>query len=472
MSNDAGFWGREAELESLRNWSRKGAKLVALYGRRRVGKTRLVEEAFNNARLLKIEGLEGAGQAHQQRLFLSSMADFFNRSELKLVRPGSWIDIFSILSDSLGTKPCVVFLDEFQWLASGRTRLVSQLKYAWDNLFSKKNRVLLILCGSVSSFMVNRVLKSKALYGRVDQEMHLRPLRLGELRKTFVPKRSAKELVELYMVMGGIPQYLKMVNLSKSVLLNIQELCFRPNAYLANEFERLFASHFGTNRRYRDILLSLAKRGWANRNRLKKDCRLDSGGRVTEYLENLELAGFIESYTPVDKPAAVRNLRYRICDPYLRFYFTFVHHKRRQISQFAGGTSVSQFLPSPKYNTWRGLAFESICYAHRQEIAAKLGFSAISYYSGSWFAKGDEQLKTQIDLLFDRADGVVTICEIKFTDKKIGLEAIGEMEKKIDIFPNPKQRTVEKVLISAAPPTDQLVKTGYFHSILSIDALF
>jgi AAA+ ATPase superfamily predicted ATPase len=475
------FWGREREIATLRDWDRKSAKLVTLYGRRRVGKTRLVEESFKGSAVLAIEGVEGEGQAAQQRLFLARMAEFFGRSELKLIRPQSWIDVLSLLSDCLKRRPCVVLLDEFQWLASGRSQLVSHFKYAWDNFFTKKNRALFILCGSVSSFMVNRVLKSKALYGRVDLELHLQPLVLGELsclvqagsdRGELARRRSMAELVELYMVVGGVPQYLKMIDPSRSVYLNVEKLLFTPNGYLVNEFERLFASHFGTNRRYRDILIALARRGWADRDRVQKDCQLGSGGRISEYLDNLELAGFIESYRPIDRPRAVRNLRYRLADQYLLFYFRFVHDRRDQINRLRGQVPRSQLLPDRSYRSWRGLAFERVCYVHRQEIASRLGFGAVSYEAGSWFGKGASDRTTQIDLLFSRADGVITLCEVKFTDEKVGLDVIREVERKIEILPNPKHRSIERVLISASEPTRQLRDTGYFDTILGLDVFF
>jgi AAA+ ATPase superfamily predicted ATPase len=468
----AEFWGRERELATLRGWERDRSLLVTIYGRRRVGKTRLVEEAFRGKALLAIEGIEGEGQAAQQRLVLTRMAEFFARPELRLVRPESWIDVLSLLSECLEQRPCVVLLDEFQWLAAGRSRLVSHLKYAWDNFFTKKNRVLLILCGSISSFMVDRVLKSEALYGRVDLELHLQPLALGELRDYFASRRSTRELVELYMIVGGIPQYLKIVDRRRSVYLNIEQLCFTPNGYLVNEFDRLFASHFGTNRRYREILLSLARRGWADRDQLQKDCRLGSGGRISDYLENLELAGFVESYGPIDKPGAVRNLRYRLADQYLLFYFKFVHDRRNEIAGLRGPVPRSRLLPDKRYHAWRGLAFERVCYLHRQEIASKLGFGAVSYRAGSWFAKGAGGQRTQIDLLFARADGVTTLCEVKFTDAKVGLELIDEVGRKLEIFPNPRRRTIEKVLISASEPSRQLQDAGFFNRILGLDAFF
>ena len=218
------FWGRERELSELRAWDRKRSRLAVIYGRRRVGKTRLVEEAFAQAAMLKVDGLEGQGQAEQQRIFLRAMSEHLGRPELRRIRSMSWLDIFEMLSKALGKRPCVLFLDEFQWLAVGRNRLISHLKHAWDNLFSKRNRILLILCGSVSSFMVNRVLRSKALYGRVDLELPLLPLAIDEVRDHFVPRRSLKEFVDLYMALGGIPQYLLLVDLSMSARLNLERL--------------------------------------------------------------------------------------------------------------------------------------------------------------------------------------------------------------------------------------------------------
>ena len=290
------FWGRLREVAELQQWDGQQSQLSVIYGRRRVGKTRLVERACQTLPMLHAEGLEGERQSVQRQVLLEAVSQFADRTELSLFRSSSWRELFSLASRVLGDRPCILFLDEFQWMAGSRTTLVSHLKYAWDNLFSKCNRVHLILCGSVSSFMVNKVLQSKALYGRVDREIHLLPLRLPEVKPHFTKRRSLREVAELYMVLGGIPEYLKRINRSKSARLNLQALCFTPNGYLVNEFDRLFASHFGKNRHYRDILIALAKNRWADREHLQHLCNIDSGGRMSEYLRNLELAGFVESY--------------------------------------------------------------------------------------------------------------------------------------------------------------------------------
>lgn len=465
------FWGREQERAALHDWNGKQSRLTVLYGRRRVGKTRLVEEAFRDVNLIRVEGLEGLGARTQQALFRQMLISRLGYTSLEKAE-NDWLSLLSRLSDCLGNKPAVVFLDEFQWLAGGRTALVSKLKHAWDNLFSKRNRVHLILCGSVSSFMVDKVMKSRSLYGRVDREIHLLPLLAPSIIEDFTAKRSLEETVEIFMTVGGIPQYLKMFDLTRSLRLNVEALFFSPNAYFVNEFERIFASHFGTNPHYREILLHLAERRWADRDSIKKAARSKSGGRISEYLSNLEIAGFVEKYVPVDKPQTERNARYRLCDPYLDFYFRFVHGNRKRINQGHIQNPQLQFLADRVYYPWRGLAFERFCYGHRQLIADKLGFGSVIFDAGPWFSRRTKDKSFQVDLVFIRADRVMTVCEIKFMDKKVGMDVIAPFEQRIQRTENPKRMSVEKILVTATEPTDRLRREGYFHRILTLRNLF
>jgi AAA+ ATPase superfamily predicted ATPase len=466
------FIGRENEMDLLRDWDKKSSKLTVVYGRRRVGKTRLIEEYARKGKFYRFEGIEGQGKKEQQKAFLSQLSFQFNAPELSELSAQNWNGLFVLLSNFIGSGPCVVLFDEFQWMASDRNELVSYLKFAWDNIFTKKNTVHLILCGSLSSFMVKNILRSKALYGRVETEIHLRPLFLPAIIKAIGQKRSIRELVELYMAVGGIPQYLKMIDLSKSVFLNLEKLCFTPNGYLVNELDRILISHFGKNKVYRNIIIYLAKNRWGNREQIQNACRMESGGRISEYLENLELAGFLEKYASVDRPAGIRNARYRIVDPYLLFYFNFIHPHLKKINQPGKRLSLIHFLPDKKYLPWQGFAFERVCYHHHQLIAEILGFGAVQYEVGSWFKKGIESHKIQIDMIYLRADNVITLCEMKFTREKLGKEIIRDIQKKVDSLPNPKQHTVEKVLITAAEPTQPLLNEGHFHKILTLEGIF
>lgn len=475
------FLGRKRELDLLRGGIRGGeggerARLTVLYGRRRVGKTRLVEEAYRGAALLKFEGLEGQRTAEQQRIFLRRLSELSGRPEYRLLKTSSWTDILVALagyvSESFHHRPVGIFFDEFPWMAAGRSHLVSSLKYVWDNYFSRQKRIHLILCGSVGSFLLKKVVRSQALYGRVGHEIHLKPLALPELKDVFRPRRSLREVVELYMAVGGIPQYLEMIDPSRSVRANLEELCFSRDGLLTTEFERIFASHFGSAGHFRSILGHLSKKGSATREELARGCGLSSGGRISEYLEDLELAGFVERYAPADRPGAERLVRFRIADPYLLFYFKFIRPALPQIQRSAGRPDLARYVSPLRYAAWQGLAFEHISCQHAPLIAEKLGFGAVRYTCGPWFSRGSIHPGSQIDLLFVRADRVLTVCEMKFQEEKVGKGVIPEVESKVRSFPNPRRWTVEKVLITASGATEDLARERYFSRILELEDLF
>jgi hypothetical protein len=466
------FIGRETELSLLRSWDGARSRLTVIYGRRRVGKTRLVEEAFRGKKCFRFEGIENETRRESMQTFLRQLAGQFDSPELLELNARRWDVLLSILSRKLGPEPCVMVFDEFQWIAGRYGNLGGHLKYAWDNLFVKNNRVHLILCGSISSFMVKKVIRSKALYGRVDCELALQPLLLPEIIKGADIRRSAAELIEMYMLTGGVPHYIQLFDWKHSAWLNIRNLCFTANGFLVKEFERIFASHFGTIAHYGNILKALARRKNATREQLQKACSIETGGRISEYLENLELAGFIEKFTGIDRPEGVRYSRYRLADFYLLFYFTFIAPNLKKILNAPRGTPLEQYLPDRLKYPWMGRAFEHLCIHHHHFIAGHLGFGAVNYRAGSWASKEDDGSGAQIDLAFVRADKVITICEIKYTQDKTGPEIIADMERKVAAFPNKKKFTVEKVLITSAGATDALASTGYFHRILTTEALF
>ena len=472
------FIGRKSEIEHLRDWENRtdGSYLSVIYGRRRIGKTRLVEEAFAQDELLVFEGVEGQPTSYQQAHFLDQLADISGRNEYRLIKTGKWTDLLVLLSkyiaDHYGNRPVTVLFDEFPWMAAERTKLVSSLKYVWDRHFTKNNRLHLILCGSVCSFLVKKVVRSKALYGRVDLELRLGPLETKDIQGVFRPNRSLREITELYMAVGGVPKYLEMVDAKVSTHRNLAKMCFGSYGYLVEEFDRLFASHFGKNPVYKKIISHLALRAWSTRDQLSKVTDLASGGGLTECLEDLELAGFTERYNPVDTPNSQRIVRYRLTDPYLRFYFRFIEPSLGEIRSNKGQVAFTKYAPQSKYAVWCGLAFEHLCLRHHRLLAEELGFSSVRYRCGSWFPRKKDGANIQIDLLFYRDDRVITLCEIKFCDEPIGKAVIGEVEKKRIALPNPKQHTIETVLISASPATSALVREGYFNRIVGLDFLF
>lgn len=469
------FLGRQAEQESLvsLDYSEK-SKVSVVYGRRRVGKSTLIRKVFEKKKILSFEGLEGESTLIQKKEFLSQL--FRQTSPPNSILPpspkSSWSDILIYLSNVLVGKPTVVLLDEFQWIAAERKELVSHLKYVWDNYFLTKNKIHLILCGSVSSFLVKKVLKSKALYGRIDLEIHLQPLKFTEVKKGFFKRRSLQESIEAYLCVGGVPRYLELFEERQSLILNLQRLGFRPDGYLFNDFEKIFVSHFGKHPVYQKIIMALTQKKFMTREELINREYETSGGRMTDYLEELVLADFIEKYQPLDKSDSTILNRYRIRDNYLQFYFRFLFPNRQKIKE---GFYLKKPFPLhlfQPYHIWLGLAFEQFCYHHHDVLAQKLGFSAVDYRYGSFFKREDQKTGHQIDLLFLRADQVVTLCEIKFKNRPIGKEVIPEVLKKVEGINLKKHPTIEPVLITASSPTKELVSEGFFTQIITLEELF
>lgn len=469
------FLGRQPELQSLASLDfSKKSKITVVYGRRRVGKSTLIRKAFEGKRILSFEGLEGESTLIQKKEFLSQLfKQIAPPSHLLTPSPqSSWSDILVYFSQVLSHKSFVVFLDEFQWIAAERKELVSHLKYVWDNYFLTKNKVHLILCGSVSSFLVKKVLRSKALYGRIDLEIHLKPLRFPEVKEGFFKKRSLQESLEAYLCVGGVPRYLELFDEKQSLILNLQRLCFHPDGYLFNDFEKIFVSHFGKNLVYQKIIMALTHKKFMTREELIKKEYETSGGRMTDYLEELVLADFIEKYQPLHKSHTTKLNRYRIQDNYLQFYFRFLFPHRKKITDnfyLKKPFPLHMFQP---YRIWIGLAFEQFCYQHHDILAQKLGFSAVDYQYGSYFKRDEQKTGHQIDLLFLRADRVATLCEIKFKNRPIGKEVIPEVLKKVEEINLKKNITVEPVLITFSPPTKELLSEGFFTKIITFEELF
>ena len=268
--------------------------------------------------------------------------------------------------------------------------------------------------------------------------------------------------------MGGVPKYLELYQKSKSVRLNIADLCFKKNAYMSEEYQRIFISHFGKVPYYQRIVEYLAQRGFANRDQILRHCQLKSGGRMSTFLEDLDLAGFIEGYSPVHKATSTHLRRFRIADPYLRFFFRFISPQLNRIRTDSEGIPFAHALPESRYLPYLGLAFEQFCHSHAHTIARRLGFSAVNYQHGSWFRKSDLGTGAQIDLLFKRSDNVITLCEVRYR-KRIDKSIITEVERKCDTLSQWTKATIEKVLITAYPPANDLYNEGYFSTVLTPD---
>jgi len=467
------FIGRDTYIDILKtpDFSR-GSTMTALYGRRRIGKTSLVEHVFKNSRLLKFEGIEGVGEQEQREHFAATLYRYSGQREHLLLDTTSWTKLLMALSGYLKNEPSVVFFDEYQWMSAEKTRLTSYLKYVWDNFFIKDNNIHLIICGSISSFIVKKVIKSKALYGRINLFIELRELTLSEtLNDFFKSTVDQKNILNYYLAVGGVPKYLELFDRQKSFEQNIESLCFRKGAYLVDEVDRLFVSHFGKNKAYKEIVKLLSNCSHATQSTIQSKIDLTSGGRLTEILEDLEFAGFIDLYTPLNKQITSNLKRYRLRDPYLRFYFKFIFPNLSNINNTDKALTFSNTIKQAELEIWKGLTYEN-CIRENHELVAKfLGFSGIMYSAGAWYKKDEQKTGFQIDLAFLRKDKIITLCEVKYSSNittKIN-EEIREKEDKV--LRELKPDGIQKVLITVDKVDPKLIRESAFDKLICLSDL-
>lgn len=473
-NKDKIFIDREFEKSRLLEAANANeASILIVYGRRRVGKTELIEHTLGYRRLIKFEGVEGQNTQTQIQRVLYALSKVLNDSLIAKLNLTEWVEVFDLMADRLNEGEVTLYFEELQWLAEYKDKFIADLKYVWDNRLRHNPHLLIVLCGSSPSFMINHVAHSKALYNRSLYELHLTEFSLAQTQE-FLVGRSSREVMEAYLTLGGIPEYLKRLQQFSSVRIGIAQSSFLKDSFLSKEHQRIFISSFAASAHYKDIVNYLSSKKFSTRKELEKHLNIEGGGNLTKLLDDLELCGFIERYRPYQVEENSLLVRYCIADNYLRFYSRFIKPIEADIAQGNFNDDPLRALNQASYQTWLGYAFERFCRKHHKLIAKILGFVAVKYRSGSFFNRNTdkEDRGFQIDLLFDRADHVLTICEIKYTQSKTSTDVIDEFEQKLARLPNIKNKTIEKVLITAAGASDSLINRTYFDRIISLDDFF
>lgn len=467
------FIGRESEMAKLHEIGNKGeAAIVVVYGKRRVGKTELLEQAFRERNIIKIEGLEGLSFENQRHHVLRQIAAYLDNPVVSKVQVRDWVEILELLAPSLKEGKWTLYFEEVQWLANYEDGFVSALKYMWDNHFRHNKDLVVVLCGSAPSFLIQKVLHSRALYNRSQHEMPLGEFNLMEL-KAFLAKKANREVMDACLSVGGVPEYLKKISQGRSVFLSLCENSFVPGGFFAHEFTRLFTSSFAANPHYQRIVEFLGGRAHATRSEIAKHLKLGSGGTLSALLQDLELCGFVRRYTPYYLKENSLLARYEIADAYLQFYYKFIKPLKTEIENGVYKNRPVDAIKSDTYYKWLGYAFERFCRRHHHVLACALGFSAVRYRSGAFFSrKTAGGAGYQMDLVFDRDDHVLSVCEIKYTQAPVDTAVIHEFEKKLSYFDNASGKTLDKVLISASGASEALKNSGYFDRILTLEDLF
>jgi uncharacterized protein len=438
--------GRKAEIQQLNHlMASQESEFLALYGRRRVGKTYLIRNILSdNSIYFELTGQKDATVADQ----LLNFSDVFSasfRSGKFLTRPTSWRDAFALLASEMETSKKkgkkVIFLDELPWLASPRSCFLQALDYFWNHWASKRNDIILVVCGSAASWMIRKVIHHRGgLHNRITAQMRLLPFSLEETKEYLEANGvllESYQVVELYMAMGGVPHYLRHIRKGESVTQLIDRICFSKDGALTDEFPKLFTSLFEHPEPYVDIVRALARvhRGMT-RDDIIKSGKLSSGGGMTTILNNLDESGFIGSYVPFGK--SKKEALYYLTDEYCLFYLTWIEVASKNVLNSPPSGYWLDRSHSPSWKSWSGYAFERICQKHMEKLTKAFGISGIYSTISSWHhrPKDSDERGVQIDLLIDRSDRTVMICEIKFsrTPFKISKNYATQLQEKIDVF--------------------------------------
>ena len=429
--------GRKKETERLdRALSEKEAQLIIVYGRRRVGKTYLIDEYFEGRFDFKFVGSFNQSTKEQLKNFSNELNRY---TDQKRKSPNDWTEAFYELRDYLDSKDCeekqVVFFDEMPWLDRQKSGFLPAFEWFWNSWGSSRKNLVFIVCGSATSWMVEKLDNNRGgLFNRQTCRLYLEPFSLSET-ELFLKSRniywSRYDIVLCYMIMGGIPFYLRLLNPDLSFSENIDNIFFRKRAELWDEFEHLYFTLFSNSEQYIKIAEALSKKKKGlKREEIVKITGLHANGNLTKMLDNLEKSGFIRKNNEYGNKK--KEITYQLSDYYSMFYFRFLKDNYGKDEHFWTNTA-----DNPSRTVWAGLTFEQVCKDHINEIKNKLGIRGVLTEISSWQKKNDDSSDgTQIDLLIDRRDKVINLCEIKFVSGpyEINKEYDIQLRNKVNIF--------------------------------------
>ena len=433
--------GRDRQVEQLEKLINSDkSELVVIYGRRRVGKTFLIRATYKKYIIFEVSGIPGG-------IYKDQLTNFYNeicrqkKTFAKKEVPKNWLEAFNIFGEYIdskgGDEKKVLFLDEFPWMYTHKSKFVQLFGHFWNSYCSKRNDLVVVICGSAASFMVNKVMKDpKGLHHRITLPIRLLPFNLYETELFLRSKKvnlDRYSYLQLYMAVGGIPHYLEKIQSGDSVPVAIDKLCFDKSGLLVDEFNHIFASLFDDSDNHIKIVEALAtSQKGITRDELIQKSKISSGGTLTKTIEELSESGFLSEYEPYSNTS--KETLYRLTDEYSMFYLKYMKKNK--------GGSWKTLYSSRSYASWSGFAFENLCLKHDRQILIGLGISGIDANSSSW--RNDN---AQIDLLIDRSDRTINICELKFSESEFTIsksyadnirnkkrEFIAEMKDRKNVF--------------------------------------
>lgn len=472
--------GRDKEKQILQNaLTEEYSQFVAVYGRRRVGKTFLIRESYDYKFTFQFTGAANTSSRKQLARFRMALKEHGLTDMAKVF--ANWMTAFSELKRYINLQPegkKIIFLDELPWMDAPRSGFLSELESFWNGWASARKDIVFVVCGSATSWMVKKIIKNKGgLHNRLTHRIALKPFSL-RLCEELVQSRSIemtrKQILNGYMIFGGVPYYWSLLQKGHSLTQEIDRLIFTNDGDMYDEFSMLYASLFKKPEPYIKIISLLAeKKEGMTRIELINKGGLEDNGALSKILDDLEWCGFIRGYTVIGKQ--VKDEIFQLIDHYTLFYYEFIHGKRH-------GKNFWQAMEGkPQYNNWCGRAFERVCLWHTDQIKHKIGISGVLTNEYAWRHVPKDQSAepksegVQIDLLLDRSDGIIDLCEIKYSSDKYSItEAYHEkLNRRKAVFAEVTK--TRKALHTVLITTYGLAKNAYVGDIqneIQLDDLF
>jgi AAA+ ATPase superfamily predicted ATPase len=469
------FIGREVELQRLLELTKKNtASFIIVKGRRRIGKSRLIQEFskyFNY--YYSFTGLppaRGTTATHQLDEFSRQISSQFKISK---ARYDDWSDALWAVGERLQSGKALLFFDEISWMGFKDPTFLGKIKNLWDLQLKKNDKLVFIVCGSASAWIEKNILSSTSFVGRISFTLTLEELPLPDCTKFWPKNISAYEKFKILSITGGIPKYLEEINPKQSAEDNIKRLCFVKGGFLVEEFNQIFSDLFMRKTKFYKQITKILSTGPKEQNEIHKALDLKRHGRISEYLWELEEAGFIaRDHTWHVKTGEDSELsRYRLKDNYLRFYLKYIEKNLGKINR---NTFALKTLTSlPEWYTIMGLQFENLVLNNRKDIHKILGVKPEEIISENPFfqRRTNRQPGCQIDYMIQTKYNTLYICEIKFSKNEINNSIIKEIQSKIDAIKYPKGFSCRPVLIHVNGISSDVAESDYFSDIIDMGEL-
>lgn len=474
---DIDFVGRKKELKKLKDLlEKKTASLVVIRGRRRIGKSRLVAEFAKGMKFYSFSGLPPKKNTSAQSQRDEFAKQLHLQTDIPDIKANDWTDLFFLLSKNIQKGRVVVLLDEISWMGSKDKNFLGKLKNAWELYFKRNPKLILILCGSVSSWIEKNILKSTGFFGRIASKLTLEELSLNECNELLHRlgfQRSSYEKFLILALTGGIPWYMELIDSKYSAAENIKTLCFEKNGILVEEFKYIFNDLFGRRKKICGKIVETLSQSPKEISEIMQELDYTKSGSLSEYLQDLSLAGFVNrDYTwSIRTGEDLKLSKFRLKDNYLRFYFKYMLPKLTKIQRNQFQFHTLSTLPS--WQTIMALQFENIVLNNRYEIWQLLNLKPDEIISDNPFFQRQttKHAGVQIDYLIQTKFQTLFVCEIKFSINKIGMDIINELRAKISHLDIPKGFVCLPILIHVNGVSEEVENSDYFYKIINFSDL-